>query len=195
MTLNIGRILKARKMRAAQLADTIGISRGYLSELISGKKEPSPKMLVQIADALGVSPAELYEVATTIASPQPPRVATGFSEDATAYMAEDQQGRTVNQAVSRAVHAQRLIANRNMLGFAILKGDEIIIDIAASTPARGLVAVTRVDLNTGSGVTLIRRIEAGKLFSDEPMSPPDEWEGPDFNFAVMGKVVGIAREF
>lgn len=190
MKLNIGRILRARKMRQSQLADAIGISRGYLSELISEKKEPSQKMLVQIADALGVSPAELFEPNAPAPSPN----ATGFSEEGATYIADAVQAPSTARQTRRVGHQQHLIARRNMLGFAILRGDEIMIDIAAPPPTRGLVAVTRVDLNTGAGVTLIRRIEAGLLISDDPTSPPDEWEGDDFNVAVMGVVVGIVRQ-
>lgn len=48
-----------RGMRAGELAEKVGISQGYLSELESGKKTGSLSVLKRIAEALGVELSDL----------------------------------------------------------------------------------------------------------------------------------------
>ncbi len=64
-TLDIGRILSEKGWSQTRLADAVGISRGYMSQLVSGQKQPSHDMLLRLADALDVQIGELYR------SPQP----------------------------------------------------------------------------------------------------------------------------
>lgn len=66
-------------MTQAQLADVVGVSRGFLSEIVSGKKQPSMDTLSRIVDALGVAPGAIYATETRGDLPAP---ATGFAESA-----------------------------------------------------------------------------------------------------------------
>ncbi|MDO5658318.1 MAG: S24 family peptidase [Paracoccus sp. (in: a-proteobacteria)] len=50
----MGKILLDRGIKQRWLADELDTSPGYISNLISGKKLPSPKMLARIAEVLGV---------------------------------------------------------------------------------------------------------------------------------------------
>ena len=64
----IKRYRMAAGMHAADLAEKVGMSRGYLSNLESGKQDtPSAKLLGKIAAALGVSVQDLLDT-------QPPPV-------------------------------------------------------------------------------------------------------------------------
>lgn len=47
--------LKARNMKAVELADQIGASRSLISNYVTGRREPRYDTSVRIADALGVS--------------------------------------------------------------------------------------------------------------------------------------------
>lgn len=44
-----------------QLADSVGVSKGFISALEGGRSVPSLDMLVQLAEALGVRPGVLVD--------------------------------------------------------------------------------------------------------------------------------------
>ncbi len=44
-----------------QLADSVGVSKGFISALEGGRSVPNLDMLVQLADALRVSPGEMVD--------------------------------------------------------------------------------------------------------------------------------------
>jgi transcriptional regulator with XRE-family HTH domain len=48
-----------------QLADSVGVSKGFISALEGGRSVPNLDMLVQIADALGVKPGEMVDAMVT----------------------------------------------------------------------------------------------------------------------------------
>jgi transcriptional regulator with XRE-family HTH domain len=52
-------IRKARGLTGEALADLVGTSKSYISEIENGKRVPSVKMTQQLADALGKS---VYEI-------------------------------------------------------------------------------------------------------------------------------------
>ncbi len=59
MKLRLKEILADKGMKQVTLAERVGVEKGYVSELVSGKKVPSIPTLEKIADALGVSIIEL----------------------------------------------------------------------------------------------------------------------------------------
>jgi len=44
-----------------QLADSVGVSKGFIAALEGGRRVPDLRMLIQIADALGVRPGVLID--------------------------------------------------------------------------------------------------------------------------------------
>jgi transcriptional regulator with XRE-family HTH domain len=67
MELHIGRLLHKRGMKQIELADTLDVTPGYISQLISGKRNPSPEMLVKMAQALDVDVSAILQQARPIA--------------------------------------------------------------------------------------------------------------------------------
>ncbi len=61
MGLKIREIRKRRKLTGEQLAEIVGITKGYISELENGKKTPGAGLVLRLADALKVEVFELYE--------------------------------------------------------------------------------------------------------------------------------------
>lgn len=61
MKFRIRDIRKAKRMTIEQLAERVGTSKGYLSDLETGKRQPSTTMLHLIGQALKVPEKELYE--------------------------------------------------------------------------------------------------------------------------------------
>lgn len=56
--LAIRELRKAKGMTLDELADMAGTSKGYLSQIETGKRTPSIPMLRAVAEALGHDPAE-----------------------------------------------------------------------------------------------------------------------------------------
>lgn len=62
VTNRIRELAEAKGYSINRLADFSGISAGYLSTVLRGKKSPSLRTISKIADALDVSPLELFKV-------------------------------------------------------------------------------------------------------------------------------------
>lgn len=58
--LNIRTYLKRLNYTQEKAAELAGISNGYLSDLLSGAKWPSDKVLERLAEVLQVEPTELF---------------------------------------------------------------------------------------------------------------------------------------
>ena len=57
----IRRYRRLAELSQQQLADSVGVSKGFISALEGGRSVPNLDMLVQLADALGVRPGELVD--------------------------------------------------------------------------------------------------------------------------------------
>jgi phage repressor protein C with HTH and peptisase S24 domain len=67
MKIDLGRLLHRRGMSQRELAERIGKTDGFISQLKNGKREASPETLEAIADALHVSLAELLTERRSVA--------------------------------------------------------------------------------------------------------------------------------
>lgn len=61
LTTHIRAFARRKRWSCNQVADFAGVSRGYLSEVLSGRKSPSLRTLVKIAAALEVEVRDLVE--------------------------------------------------------------------------------------------------------------------------------------
>ena len=61
MNTRIKEILQEQKMTVSVLADTIGITRANISNIVNGKTSPKMETLKKIADALKVKLSDLFE--------------------------------------------------------------------------------------------------------------------------------------
>ena len=61
MNTRIKEILQEQKMTVSVLADTIGITRANMSNIVNGKTSPKMETLKKIADALKVKRSDLFE--------------------------------------------------------------------------------------------------------------------------------------
>ncbi len=61
MGLKIRDLRKKRGITGEQLGEMVGVSKGYISELETGKKTPGAGLVLRLADALKVEVFELYE--------------------------------------------------------------------------------------------------------------------------------------
>jgi len=77
MKLRIKDILRDKRLTQTALSDLVGVKKGFMSEIIAGKKNPSVETLGKIADALNVSIGELFESPPPIDIPVLGRVGAG----------------------------------------------------------------------------------------------------------------------
>lgn len=61
MRLRIRDLRKARKLTGEQLGELVGVSKGYISEIETGKKTPGADLLMRLADALQCEMHEVFE--------------------------------------------------------------------------------------------------------------------------------------
>lgn len=143
--------LDAERGRAARLADELGISRSYVSDLASGKKEPSIQLLRRLADATGL------EIAQLTGHPQ------GMSEgEATPYAPGPRANRLRDMAgmlFPGLRHPSYYIAGVELPAFGILNGDLLVteanFDPERIEPGKLVVASLLID---GAGRTVIGRL-------------------------------------
>ena len=57
----IKEIMKEKDIQLVKLAESVGMEKGNMSAVVSGKRNPTLKTLMAIANALGVSMAEMFE--------------------------------------------------------------------------------------------------------------------------------------
>jgi len=75
MELQIGKILRRRKLTQRWLAEAVDVSPGYMSSLVSNQKKPSAELIEKMAEALGIEPGALW--LSTRAIPVAGRVGAG----------------------------------------------------------------------------------------------------------------------
>lgn len=61
MGLRIKELRRDKGLTGEQLADMVGVSKGYISEIENGKKTPGAGLMMRFADALKCEVYELYE--------------------------------------------------------------------------------------------------------------------------------------
>lgn len=61
MQLRIRTLRKKMALTGEQLGEIVGVSKGYISEIETGKKQPGSDLLMRLADALRCSVGELFE--------------------------------------------------------------------------------------------------------------------------------------
>jgi transcriptional regulator with XRE-family HTH domain len=76
LSINLKRYRGYRKLSQAELAEKLGISIPFLSDVENGRKWVSPVTLVKFATALKIEPYELFKPETTLT----PSVATALSK-------------------------------------------------------------------------------------------------------------------
>lgn len=195
MKLAIAPQLARAGMTQTALADRVGVNKGFMSEVVSGKKYPSVETLMAIAAALGVPVVALFDDAPTdqgAARAEP----AGMAEDATPYT----PAATTHGDPVRTLYASRArnaaITHRaavDMPGFGITAGDLLVCDLSRlPSPGEVTVAVA-VDTDTGTAQTMIRRYTPPFLLAGAALAATTiaiETSGIDIRHPVIGIIRG-----
>lgn len=65
MELRIREILESKEVKVSSLAETVGITRANMSNIVNGKSTPSLETLEKIANALEVDITDLFTPSST----------------------------------------------------------------------------------------------------------------------------------
>lgn len=153
MTSALQTYFDAERGRQSRLADKIGVSRSYMSDIAAGKKTPSLEVLVQIARETGISMDDLSGL-------RAPGMADG---DATPYTPGPRANR-LRDIVATLFPALRqpsyYIAQHDLTAFAVCPGDLLVTEAMFQTEhiTPGKIVVARVENQTGTVQTMIAKM-------------------------------------
>lgn len=180
--LNLKPLLTERDMTQTQLAEQVGVSRGYMSLLVNCQREPSPALLVKLATALEVEVGDLF------LSPGP---RYSFEDEAAPFIASDRD-KDVWQALLTPSSPSQLtyVITADAIGFGLLKGDILAVDLNRVAVDGDIVLATeQVD---GGGKTTVRKFLAPWLVSGNPSEPPAKLDDSG-DQAILGIVTASFR--
>jgi transcriptional regulator with XRE-family HTH domain len=199
MKLAISSLLAERQMTQTALAEAVEIQRGFMSEIISGKKSPSIETLVRIAEVLQVPIGDLFdERPGTLGTAPGTQASNGFSDEAVPFDWHAASLRETSQVIEhmgkKVRHAVTYQVASPLPWLALLAGDILICDIA-TPPVDGNVIL--IGLTDGAGLnarTLVRRFWRGQALSPDPIEiDPIIHLATDPRAAWRATVCGVAR--
>ncbi len=133
MAYDISEALKKRKITQTQAAESLGISKPYMSQICSGARTPSVSTLKRLADFLEISPDDLLGTGSSIDQFHPVDARPiELSVRQIAYLCDR------NQKVS---DFSGFIAQRPIPGFMIDRDDIVVVDHSAKLVEGGLAGV------------------------------------------------------
>ncbi|GAA6190871.1 helix-turn-helix domain-containing protein [Phaeobacter sp. NW0010-22] len=199
MKLDIKSALARTKYSQSKLAEEIDISRGYMSEIVSGKKDPSLETLHKIMEVLELTPSELYgdfEERRPIETPAQENVVPGFAEpEASAFTPKP------NSKLSDAIsilypsikHPSVYQISGPAMGFMVAAGDLLVLDLNASPQRGDLCLATLVDTDTGEAKTVLRKWIDGWLISNHATNSINHIDDTNPSTALVGIICGTIR--
>lgn len=195
MKLALGKLLKARKMKQGKLAEKAGVSPGYVSLLVSGKKMPSQAVLARILDALDATPAEIFADDDQAAGHTPADQTQGsFAESEAVFLDGSQErGARSRRSSDQTESTAAMVATRDHFALAILEGDILHVDLSDNFAKDCLAVINIADPATGDATTLIRRMINGQPMPSNPQEAASALRSHDKSIAVMGIIKHIER--
>jgi len=182
MKTALQRILDERGMSPTDLADAIGVTRGYVSLLARGLRDPSHETIMKMAAALHVAPGDLLDAPAV--EPQ------GFGENVQPLLSRRLDPAGIAAMMARRPRSPALyIARQGMPAFGYLQDDVLVADLNAAPQAGDVVLVNRADEHGGAS-THVMRWAPPWLIPHEGNAPPQR---ADDNAPVLAVVVGMAR--
>ena len=182
---NIRKRMTTLGMKQNALAEKVGISPGYLSEILSGKKQPSLDTLERLAEALETSPADLH------GAPAPR--AHGFAETAGSFVSPAQATPPgLEQTLAASPGRAAYVVNAPAIGLGLLAGDTIVLQLGAPAHQGAVVIATEVD-EMGAGTSFVARRVGDFFLLADPTQPPKRAINGT-TITVMGVVVAVFRQ-
>lgn len=171
--------LGAGRGRATKLANDLGLSRSYVSDLANGKKRGSVETMRRVAEITGIDAANLLGAA----------MPDELHDQATPYTpAPVARDTTIDAVIAPNVRQrQTFIVETPAPALHILTGDVIIIDMRNLGQSGDIVLAAILDGDFRE--TRILRYLPPHLVSGDPAEPPI----PESAARIQGKIVGLVR--
>lgn len=171
--------LQAEHGRARRLAESLGVTESHISNVASGKKAASAKLLRGIAELTGIGAGELVGA----------EMPQGLADQATPYTARPfQVGQTLDAYLApKTRHRATFVASVAAPWLGILKGDILVIDMR--NPARAGDTVLAAVMDGDFRETRILRYIPPFLSSGAPTEPLIA----ETDVRIQGAIVALAR--
>lgn len=171
-------------MTQAALADAIGVSRGYISEVANLKKAPSLDVLQAICAYLGVTESDLTGTA------QP----SGLSEDPSPYLPDgaDRIARATRALAEGVFQPAFWKVEEDMPGIGLCKGDVAVVEHRATEPRVGDLVLVQYADDNGFPHRAFRLYAPPWLIGGRSMTPEDTRSNSRAP-GILGPVVGLVR--
>lgn len=178
-------ILQDRQISQTAFADALKISRGYMSLLLNGKRDPSPALLEQMADVLQLHIGQIFEGTSP--------AATGFAEDGVAAlgMPDGQKSQLLASLGIKSRTASLMEAKRSFPDLLIAQGDRLGVELRYDLRPNDLVVLNVLDDDGNATTTIARWLEPWYVFADGH-TPPMRADNSG-QIAIMGKIVAASR--
>lgn len=198
MKLNIAPLLAERRITQTAFADALGVNKSYVSEMVSGKKDPSFDTLRKMVDVLGVPVSTLFGEPSASHGPTP---APGFSESQAERFefaeggALDMKARMFHAMKSAAKHPVAYRLTSHLPSLAMRAQDLLVVDLGTPAKIGDVILVGLTDRQGFSTITLVRRLLGSFAISAEFDDPePSINIDADARAAWRGTVKGLIRD-
>lgn len=195
MKLRISPALAKSGKTQTALADEIGVKKGFMSEIISGKKSPSLETLIALAAALNVPIGDLFEEPQ-----QRPQARQGFGEnDATPYdwKPNKDTSATAPQIIAAQIgmkHPATYQVTQSTPWLALLADDILLVDLGTKPQNGDTILIGLTDEQGFNTRTLLRRYQNGFALCPDPgIDQPAISLDSDPRAAWRGTIKGMIR--
>lgn len=178
-----------RGQRAA-LARAMGIEQSKLSKILAGTRRIQADEVAAILD--------FFDLTLEGGAPRPASATSsaGFSESEAEIYDPTPTGKAAIDALAnlgtRPRHSQTYQLRRDFAGFALLRGDVLLIDMGAAPGQGDIVLATVSDPEADRHATVVRRYLEGWLI-DESISTAPMQISDDQRVGIVGVVRGSLR--
>lgn len=199
MKLNLEAALKKAGITQAELARRVGVTRGYVSGIVAGKKSPSIDLLAQLADALQVDIDELRltdgrtgDKPDTAGLNQTEAVPLGAAtKPATQIM---NSGLTFEQVGASYKRSALYTCTANLPSFYLREGDILIVNVAERRLQNGDLALVSANRRDGLPLrAIIRRWQDPWLLPESLSLEAIRIDDPNTRIEIIGKIAGAMR--
>lgn len=171
MQLALAPLIAQSGMTQSALAEAIGVKKGFMSEIVSGKKSPSLDTLVRIAEALQVDIGDMFSGRAV--APRTPAPAKAQADDAILYDWGTTPEPDTPEALATALvgtvrhpATYRVAADLPWLG--LRAGDILLCDLARRPQDGDIVLIGITDAAGFNARTSIRRFRGGLAICADP---------------------------
>jgi DNA-binding XRE family transcriptional regulator len=188
MKLRIKELMTQRGIKQARLAETVELSPGYLSLIVSGHRDPSPAVLTKLATALGASVSDLFDDAGSNSN--------GFAEPSVEPidMPRSEAAALCAALGVTAAHPAVSKIKTHAPAFSLSEGDCLLVDLKGKIADGKLVLATVSSDDGYEFATGLYRLQDPWLIPKDPAGTAIRVDDSG-NVAILGCVMGATRTF